>query len=133
MSKLSLVNILLEILESQTKKFWITPDNEIIPVEDHLKFIKQKNLTSIDAYKEYFDAIFNGWTRISITPDEFNISANSEKNVIHIIRKFYLNLILKNNLNVYIDLYEPHEHSILFNISQEKDKIRFKKFVKLDM
>jgi hypothetical protein len=109
-------------------RIWITsePENKIIKVEDHLKYIKELDLKSNNLYDVMNDCINKGWCRISYNFEKFNIHTINMSRAIEIIKKYYYKMIITESLKVNI---ETSTESKDFNLINQKDKIEFKKLI----
>jgi len=109
-------------------RIWITsePENKIIKVEDHLKYMKELNSISNNLYDVMNDCINKGWGRVSYNFEKFNIHTINMSRAIEIIKKYYYKMIITESLKVNI---ETSTESKDFNLINQKDKIEFKKLI----
>lgn len=109
-------------------RIWVTsePENEIIKVEDHLKYMRELEPTSDDFYKVLNNHINKGWCRIAYNFEKFNIHTRTMSRAIQIIKKYYYRMILSDSLYVNIETFTESKE---FNLVKPGDRIKFKKLI----
>lgn len=113
---------------------WITPDNKVIKVSSHFKFMRDyyesKERRFNDVYREAF---LDNWVRVVFIddePGELNIEALTKERVLDVFSHRYRDYVLHHPFRIIIDTREPRKVNV-FSTLASYGKEEFKEFLGL--